>query len=104
MPFVYILRCSDRTLYVGHTDNLSQRERTHNNGLGARYTATRLPVELIYSEQVESIAGAVRREHQLKRWSGRKKEALVAGDVRTLKQLSKRRRPKTSKPREAPTA
>ena len=91
MPFVYILRCSDRTLYVGHTDNLSQRERTHNNGLGAKYTATRLPVELIYSEQVESIAGAVRRERQLKRWSGRKKESAFSFTrvfVRTVERRS----------------
>ncbi len=86
MPFVYILRCSDRTLYVGHTDNIEQRERTHNCGLGPRYTAARLPVELIYSEKVDSVADAVQRERQLKRWSGKKKEALVAGDIATLKQ------------------
>jgi predicted GIY-YIG superfamily endonuclease len=49
---------------------------------------------LVYSEAHDSGASAIRREHQLKRWSGLKKEALIAGDLSTLKRLSQRRRPK----------
>jgi len=92
MPFVYILRCSDNSFYVGHTDNLAAREQAHNEGTAAQYTACRGPVRLVYSETFESLAKALAREKQLKRWSAQKKEALVAGDVRLLKQLSRRRK------------
>ena len=92
MPFVYILRCSDNSFYVGQTDNLTARERAHNEGTAAQYTARRRPVKLVYSEPFESRIAAVEREKQLKRWSGKKKEALISGDGSALKQLSKRRR------------
>jgi predicted GIY-YIG superfamily endonuclease len=92
MPFVYILRCSDNSFYVGHTDNLTAREQAHNEGTAAQYTACRRPVKLAYSEEFESLAAAIDREKQLKRWSGQKKHALVTGNVRSLKQLSKRRK------------
>ena len=91
MPFVYILRCRDGTLYVGHTEDLAAREATHNEGGGAGYTAARRPVKLVYSEVHSTMESAVRRERQLKRWSAQKKEALITGDLRTLKSLSKRR-------------
>ena len=51
MPFTYILRCADNTLYVGHTEDLASREQTHNEGKGAKYTATRRPVRMIYAEE-----------------------------------------------------
>lgn len=91
MQFVYILRCSDTSLYVGHTSDLSTRERVHNDGGGADYTARRRPVTLVYSEAYESLGEAVRRERQLKRWSREKKEALINCDIAKLKRLSKRR-------------
>jgi putative endonuclease len=50
MAFTYILRCADDTLYVGHTENLASRERTHNDGKGAKYTAARRPVRMVYAE------------------------------------------------------
>jgi predicted GIY-YIG superfamily endonuclease len=56
MPFVYLLRCSDNSFYVGHTDDLIAREHAHNEGTGAQYTACRRPVMLIYSETFESLA------------------------------------------------
>jgi len=90
MPFVYILRCSDKSFYVGHTDNLISRERAHNKGTAAQYTAVRRPVRLVYSEEFEALSDAVKREKQLKRWSGRKKEALINRDLRALQRLSKR--------------
>ena len=91
---VYVLRCSDRTLYVGHTNDLDRRLQVHNAGHAVAYRAGRRPVRLVYTERCGSQEDAVRRERQLKRWSGKKKEALIAGDVATLKRLSRRRRPK----------
>ncbi len=92
MPWVYILRCADGSLYVGHTSNLAARIDTHNAGHASLYTALRRPVQLVYSEQYESTTDAIRRERQLKHWSSLKKEALVAADSATLKSLSRRRR------------
>jgi putative endonuclease len=92
MPFVYILRCSDNSFYVGHTHNLTAREEAHNRGTAAQYTARRRPVKIVYSEALDSLAAAIRRERQLKRWSGEKKKALITGAVGALKQLSKRRK------------
>jgi predicted GIY-YIG superfamily endonuclease len=92
MPFVYILRCSDNTFYVGHTNNLITREHAHNDGTAAQYTACRRPVKLVYSEEFAVLATAIARGKQLKRWSSQKKEALITHNVRSLKQLSKRRK------------
>jgi putative endonuclease len=92
MPFVYLLRCADQSLYVGHTSDLASREQTHNEGYGAAYTAKRRPVRIVYAEEYTSELDALRRERQIKGWTSRKKEALIAGDDSTLKRLSKRRR------------
>ena len=66
MPFVYILRCADGTLYTGYARDLKQREQVHNNGRGAKYTRGRRPVRLVYSEACRSVTQALKREHQLK--------------------------------------
>lgn len=75
--FVYIVRCADGTLYTGYARDPCQRESVHNNGRGARYTAGRRPVCLVYSEGFESRGDALKREHELKRWSRAKKEKLI---------------------------
>ena len=90
MPFVYLVRCSDQSLYVGHTRDLAAREQTHNEGHGAAYTAKRRPVRMVYAEEYPSELEALRRERQIKGWTSRKKEALIAGDDASLKHLSKR--------------
>ena len=90
MPFSYIVRCADSTLYVGHTGDLASREQTHNEGRGAKYTATRRPVRMVYAEEHPSAAGAIAREYQLKRWSHKKKAALILKDQPALKALSRR--------------
>ena len=95
MPFTYIIRCADDTLYVGHTVDLASREQTHNDGRGAVYTAARRPVRMVYAEEHTSIESAIAREHQLKRWSYKKKEALVLHDRSALRSLS--RKPPKSK-------
>ena len=90
MPFTYILHCADDTLYVGHTKDLASREQTHNDGRGAKYTAKRRPVRMVYAEEHASLESAIARERQLKRWSREKKEALIRNDRVALDWLSHR--------------
>jgi len=91
MYFVYILRCADGSLYVGQTTNIKNRIETHNAGKGAAFTSKRRPVALVYMEGHETRPDAVRRERQLKRWTRKKKEALIRGDFDRLRALSVRR-------------
>lgn len=88
--FVYILSCSDGTFYVGSTSDLRERERIHNEGHGAEYTASRWPVRVVYSEPHESWPAARKREAQLKRWSRAKKKALIEGNQSRLHALARR--------------
>ena len=92
LPFVYILRCADGTLYTGYARDPKQRELVHNNGRGAKYTRGRRPVRLVYSEACRSVTQALKREHQLKRWTRTRKEVLIAGDVTKLGVQSRRKR------------
>ena len=85
--FVYVLRCSDGSLYIGHTRDVGAREKAHNDGRGARLTGARRPVRVVYRETFGSLDAAISRERQLKRWTRAKKEALIAGDLETLKRL-----------------
>src|SRR5437870_1499133 len=82
--YVYILRCSDGSYYVGHTTDVEDRLAVHNCGRGAIWTARRTPVSLAYSEVVEDEDKALRREAQLKGWSRAKKEALIPRDLAAL--------------------
>jgi putative endonuclease len=75
--WVYILKCSDDTLYTGWTTNLDERVKTHNAGTGAKYTRSRLPVSLVYTEQLESKSAAMRREYEIKLMSKVEKLALI---------------------------
>jgi putative endonuclease len=77
VPFVYILRCADGTLYTGYALDLDQRCAAHNAGRGARYTAGRRPVEVVYAEACDSVSAALKREHAIKRLSRAEKEALI---------------------------
>lgn len=79
--FVYILRCSDDTLYTGITTELDRRVAEHNNkqkNLGARYTRARHPVTLIYHETFESRSLASKREAEIKRLKRQQKLSLIA--------------------------
>ena len=80
MPFVYIVRCADGTLYTGYAKNVASRVDVHNAGKGAKYTRSRLPVTLVFTEAFESVGAALAREHELKGWTRAKKETLVSGD------------------------
>ena len=77
--FVYILRTSSNTLYIGQTNNLEKRLKEHQNKLNksAKYVRYFDSVELVYSEKYPTGKQAMQREAQLKKWSKVKKEALI---------------------------
>ena len=90
--FVYILKCSDDSYYVGVTNDPDRRVNEHNNTDEERsYTSSRRPVELIWKEEHRYINNAINREKQIKRWSRVKKEALMKGDLHLLKPLAKKK-------------
>jgi len=73
----YLARCRDGSLYSGYTHNLFEREKSHNSGKGAKYTASRRPVEIIYSENFTNKSDALRREAAVKKLSRMEKLKLV---------------------------
>jgi len=89
--YTYVLLCSDKSFYVGHTQDIDHRLATHNAGKGANYTANRRPVKLAFSEPHSSKAKAIARETQIKKWSRAKKQALIDEDTAKLHDLAKRR-------------
>lgn len=74
---VYILECSDKSLYTGITNNLPARIEAHNNGSGARYTRGRVPVRLAYCEKGHDHSSALKREIQLKKLTKNHKLSLI---------------------------
>jgi putative endonuclease len=96
--WLYILRCADGSYYIGTTRlSLDIRVAQHNAGTFEGYTATRRPVELIFSQWFDQITDAIENERKLKKWSRAKKEALIRGDFVSLQQLAKRRSPHPSR-------
>lgn len=77
MCYVYMLRCSDGTLYTGWTNNLNKRVKTHSQGKGAKYTRCRLPVELVYFEEFEDKVSAQKREYEIKQFKREDKLQLI---------------------------
>lgn len=75
--WVYILRCADDTLYTGISNDVEKRIATHNEGSGAKYTRSRRPVTLLYSEECADKSAALRREIEIKKLSRAKKLALA---------------------------
>ncbi len=79
MPFFYLARCSDASLYSGSCKDLVAREVAHNVGKGAKYTRSRRPIRMVYSEEFPTLAEAMKREAEVKKWRKEGKERLVAG-------------------------
>lgn len=77
MWFVYIIKCSDNTLYTGITNNLERRINKHNSKEGGKYTRIRTPVKLVYSEEYEAKSDALRREIKIKSWKKENKMELI---------------------------
>ena len=87
---VYIVRCSDGTLYTGITKDLEKRIEAHNSGNdGARYTRSRRPVKLVYSKQVKSKSAAAKFEYQIKKLPLSKKNKLVESQEQVESQKEK---------------
>ncbi len=89
--YVYILLCSNESLYVGQSHDLRQRFEMHSSGTGAMHTAKHKPVKLVHVEGPMELEEAVKRERQLKKWSNAKKMALAKGNIRKLRRLSRSR-------------
>ncbi|MFA5936114.1 MAG: GIY-YIG nuclease family protein [Patescibacteria group bacterium] len=87
---VYILRCSDGSLYTGITTNLEARLAKHNDGTGAKYTRSKRPVHLVWSERKRNEGNARKREAALKKLTKREKETLV---IKKLRSKSERGQP-----------
>jgi putative endonuclease len=80
--YVYLVRCCDGSIYTGISDDVEARIRKHNSGKGAKYTAQRRPVSLLYSELHPDQGTAMKRESQVKRWRKDRKERLAAQTLR----------------------
>jgi len=85
--FVYIAECVDHSYYVGIAHDLQRRIEEHNAKAGAKYTRKLSPVKLVWSEAHADVVSARTREVQLKKWTRRKKAALIAGNLALLKSL-----------------
>jgi predicted GIY-YIG superfamily endonuclease len=90
MAWVYILLCADDSLCVGATTDLAGRVADHQAGKGGVYTSRRCPIVLVHSEEFADLQAALERERQLKRWTTKKKRALIRGDFDSLHRLTKR--------------
>lgn len=87
--YMYILKCANAEYYTGSTNDLEKRIEQHKNGEGSNFSWRYMPVELVYYEEFSHVAAAFKREKQIQKWSRKKKEALMKGDIEKLKALSK---------------
>ncbi len=77
MYYTYLLECSDHTFYIGYTNDLEKRIKTHNAKKGAKYTRGRTPVTLRYYEEYETKSEALKRECELKKLTREEKKELI---------------------------
>jgi len=82
--YVYLLRCSDNSLYCGITNNLSNRLKQHNRGKGSKYTRFRLPVKFVYLEIAENRSVVSKREYRIKQLTKKEKELMVKNYLNNL--------------------
>ena len=75
--FVYLLETIDNTLYCGYSNDVEKRVINHNKGRGAKYTKTRLPVRLVYTECFDTKSEAMKREYQIKQLTRQQKLKLI---------------------------
>ena len=101
--YAYMLRCSDGSYYIGHTDALERRIAQHQHGELPGYTHTRRPVTLMWSQDFPSRIEALEAERQVKGWSRAKKEALAAGDWEAVRFLARKSFDTGLRLRSAPT-
>ena len=87
--WAYMLHCTDRSLYVGHTDDLDARVGAHQSGPVPGYTSTRFPVTLVWSDEFQSRYEALQAQRRLKGWSRAKKLALIRGGWTLISALAR---------------
>ena len=89
MPwFLYIVQCSDKSLYTGITTDIARRLKEHNSKKGAFYTKNKLPVKLVYQESMADRPEAMRREHAIKSLTRKEKLELVGMSCHSLQSLT----------------
>jgi tRNA/rRNA methyltransferase len=88
--YAYMLRCSDGSYYVGHTEDLNVRIGAHQTGQLPGYTQKRRPVQLVWHQDFSDRDQAFAAERQIKGWSRAKKEALMEGDWDAIQLLSRK--------------
>jgi putative endonuclease len=104
MLYVYILKCSDKSYYVGVTNNIEVRFHKHQEGsIETCYTYLRRPVELKYYEIIQDNIQAIKREKQIKGWSRIKKEALINNNWESLIEFSKNYKERFRENKEGPS-
>ena len=74
---VYMLECSDNSIYTGITNNLEERLKRHKSGNGAKYLRGRLPIKLVYKENFINRSEATKREIYIKKMSKKEKKKLI---------------------------
>ncbi len=83
MFYVYILKCADSSLYIGYSTDVLKRVATHNAGKrGAKYTKARRPVSLVYKQGFRTLSKALKREHEMKKWTRAQKLAFLRSKAR----------------------
>ncbi len=81
MHYIYIVECSDGSLYTGYTTDLERRMKEHNSNTGAKYTRGRTPVSLLYYEEFDNRSEATKRECEIKKLRKNKKLLLINGKI-----------------------
>lgn len=79
MHYFYILKCPDKTLYCGSTNNIKNREHLHNTGKGSKYVKSRGGGKIVYFEKFRALSKTLKREIEVKKWPRRKKIELIEG-------------------------
>jgi len=88
MWYLYITKNQNGAFYTGVTTDVNRRFKEHLRGKGGHYTSQSRPQKLLYTEEFRSRAEAEAREKQMKRWSRKKKQALIEGNTEALRRLS----------------
>jgi predicted GIY-YIG superfamily endonuclease len=103
MLYVYILKCADNSYYTGMTADLQHRFVQHQSGVYEGYTSTRLPVQLVWSQAVQTENEAFTLEKQIKGWSRAKKEALIHNDFGEIHAIVTAERKQRKKQKDSPS-
>lgn len=87
--FIYIIQCSDNSLYTGYTKDVPRRVKQHNSGVASKYTRTRRPVKLVYAEEHPDVSTALKREYAIKQLTREQKNVLILEGRKSFKKLLK---------------